>query len=337
MSDFEVSKYYNLSVYANSILGTNYNNALLTAVVDYSIAVKFGSVDLIQKQVMPYLPPNTPTDHTKYKYYLFQHRDKQVVLADFWIVGDSVEETEGLTYTIKLKNITSSQVSVIRDQLRLLGVAFDISQNYLISQEVNAVCLKYPDIIYITRSVYNDLCLDGNGPEKVKKITYGVSEEFEEPLISSLTLANIGSVRQLIDYVIYGVGSLNDHHYELGIPNTLTKGEMEYVKQNAISTLIRSESNDEEAVCGTFNKSELKYYELIPYVDNTNLYLIVVVEPGFLSVVTETKEVLEEHLLNILRHCYDNDTFNGIVVREYLGLRLRNHNFNLVKNRLDIK
>ena len=52
---------------------------------------------------------------------------KTLVLADVWIVASSIEETEGLNYTLRLSNITSSQLAIVRDQLRLLGIQFTVS------------------------------------------------------------------------------------------------------------------------------------------------------------------------------------------------------------------
>lgn len=127
MSTLNISRYYNLSVFANSVLGSSYRGAKLVSILDYSTAVKFASIDLINKQVYPYLPPGTLKDHTKYTYYLFKHQGKDIILADCWIVPGSVEESEGVNYTLTLSNITDRELSTIRDQLRLLGITFEIT------------------------------------------------------------------------------------------------------------------------------------------------------------------------------------------------------------------
>jgi hypothetical protein len=122
----QINKHYNFSVYANAVLGTSYTNTKLVSMLDYSTALKFANVALLHRQIFPYLPPGTPSDQTKYTYYLFQHNDKQIVLADLWILQDSLIETEGLNYTITLNNITSTELAVLRDQMRLLGLSFSI-------------------------------------------------------------------------------------------------------------------------------------------------------------------------------------------------------------------
>lgn len=126
MTTLTINKHYNFSVYANSILGTAYKNTKLISILDYTTALKFGNIELLHRQIYPYLPPNTLADHTKYTYYLFQYNGKTIVISDVWILQNSIEETEGLNYTLKLNNITSTQLTIIRDQLRLLGIAFDI-------------------------------------------------------------------------------------------------------------------------------------------------------------------------------------------------------------------
>lgn len=127
MTTLHINKHYSFSVYANSILGTNYRNAKLVAILDYKTALRFENIDLAHKQIYPYLPPNTLIDHTKYTYYLLDVNDKTVVIADTWIKQSSIEETSGQSYTVKLNNVTTHQLNIIRDQLRLIGVSFDIS------------------------------------------------------------------------------------------------------------------------------------------------------------------------------------------------------------------
>jgi hypothetical protein len=126
MATLEINKHYNFSVYANAVLGTVYKNTKLVSILDYTTALKFANIELLNRQVYPYLPPGTLKDHTKYTYFLFQYKDKTIVLADVWILDNSVEETSGLNYTLKLNNITSTQLAIIRDQMRLLGIDFDI-------------------------------------------------------------------------------------------------------------------------------------------------------------------------------------------------------------------
>lgn len=124
--EMKINNNYNFSVYANSILGASYKNALLVGVMNYESALKVSNVEAIQKQVYKYLPKGTPQDHRKYTYYHFKHRGVNVVLAEHWISSDSVEISTSQSYTITLDSVTDSQIKLIRDQLRLLGLDFKI-------------------------------------------------------------------------------------------------------------------------------------------------------------------------------------------------------------------
>lgn len=104
----------------------------------------------------------------------------------------------------------------------------------------------------------------------------------------------------------------------------ISKEEILYTKTKTQSYLKSKEYDNTQ-----------KCYDIVPLTSENNLTLLVVVEEGFLSVVTETKEALLEHLLTLLRHFYDNNTTDWIVRREYLDLRLNIGSFDLVKLRFD--
>lgn len=128
MTTLSVNTYYNFSLYANAVLGVNYKNARLVSVMDYKTALRFSNIVLTHKQVFPYLPDGTPSDQTKYTYYYFDSGNgKMVVLADVWLVSASVEVSSMRVTTIKLNNATTAEVNALRDQMRLLGLSFDIT------------------------------------------------------------------------------------------------------------------------------------------------------------------------------------------------------------------
>lgn len=125
--NLSINSYYNFSVYANSVLGAEYRNVKLVSVMNYQTAVKFSNVTLTHKQVYPYLPEGTPQDLTKYTYYLFKNKEVDLVLADVWIVESSIEIAQGMNYYLELKNISSSKMAMVRDQLKLLGITFTVN------------------------------------------------------------------------------------------------------------------------------------------------------------------------------------------------------------------
>lgn len=126
MQTLNVGFHYNFSVHANSILGASYKNVQLVSILDYYTALRHGNIPLQHRQIYPKLPEGTPSDATKYIYYLFRAANgKETVIADVWIVDSTIEQTQGFDQTLVMRNVTSTQVAIVRDQLRLLGISFD--------------------------------------------------------------------------------------------------------------------------------------------------------------------------------------------------------------------
>ena len=126
MTTLQINHYYELSVYVNSVLGKSYKSVKLVSILDYNTALKFANVDLLHRQIYPYLPVGTSTDNKKYTYYLFDMNGKQVVIAGEWMIPSSITEVVGVNYTLQLNGISPAQLSVVRDQLRLLGISYDL-------------------------------------------------------------------------------------------------------------------------------------------------------------------------------------------------------------------
>ncbi len=126
MSILSINKNYNLALYANPVMSSSYHNTKLLAILDYNNAIKHANIDLIQKQLYGYLPPGTSPKLADYTFYLFKYKDRDIVIADAWIIPGSVEVTTGINCTIRLDDVTMPQIAAVRDQLCLLGIRFEI-------------------------------------------------------------------------------------------------------------------------------------------------------------------------------------------------------------------
>lgn len=124
MLPLSINNHYDFSMHANAVLGANHTDARLVSILDYHTALKFDNVVLLHRQVLPFLPGGTLDDLTRYTYYLFKVGGKDVVLADVWIIPESIVLSNGTTHTLKLLNVSSGELAVVRDQLRLLGISF---------------------------------------------------------------------------------------------------------------------------------------------------------------------------------------------------------------------
>lgn len=126
MQTLRIGYHYSFSVYANAVLGSSFKNQRLVSVLDYQSALREDNIPLQHRQIYPFLPEGTPNDATKYTYYKFRDADgRERVFADVWLQEQTVEQTNGVDQTVILRNVTTSQCVVVRDQLRLLGISFD--------------------------------------------------------------------------------------------------------------------------------------------------------------------------------------------------------------------
>lgn len=124
--NYKVNGTYDFSVYANSVLGATYKNAVLQAELNYDVAVKFDNIEAKQRNVAGKLPKGTPTNYKEFKYLLFKVDGQDVVVAEHWIVPDSVNLSGSKSATITIQNASDRDIILIRDQLRLLGLNFSI-------------------------------------------------------------------------------------------------------------------------------------------------------------------------------------------------------------------
>ena len=118
----EVNSTYNFNTLAPSILQAAGTGMTLIGTVNYAIANTMINVSVQQRSIYPELPAGTPSDETTYKYYVFKDiNGKQVVLADAWIDQNSIVKVSMVTINISIGQCTSADMTVLQNQLNLLG------------------------------------------------------------------------------------------------------------------------------------------------------------------------------------------------------------------------
>ncbi|MEM5877740.1 MAG: hypothetical protein QXF12_02550 [Candidatus Aenigmatarchaeota archaeon] len=121
-----VGNIYNFNVYPNTVLGFRFLGYKLSSIMDFNTANKFANILNLHNIIYPYLPSGTPSNYMNYTYYMFVKNDRRVVVADAWIIPSSIEVTNEIETLIKLKNVNSTMLNVITEQLRVLGVSFEL-------------------------------------------------------------------------------------------------------------------------------------------------------------------------------------------------------------------
>jgi hypothetical protein len=134
MSNLIINQLYSFSTLAPSILGASYSSVRLVSIMDYASAVQNKNVELLQKQVEPYLLPGTPTDVKKYQFYKFQTRAavgptpaEYIVVADEWVTTEGFVAVTSVDAVVRINNVDAvADIAIITEQLRLLGYTFTV-------------------------------------------------------------------------------------------------------------------------------------------------------------------------------------------------------------------
>lgn len=113
---------YNLSTRAPGILGARLESARLEATLTYTVARKFENIDLMYRQIYPLLPSGTVDSVRACKYYLFSLPSKAtVMLADQWIVEDSVELVDGIEFSFTFRGMSIDDLNRILLVVNTMG------------------------------------------------------------------------------------------------------------------------------------------------------------------------------------------------------------------------
>lgn len=124
---------YTFSTIAPSVLGSTFTNVRLMESMGYSSALRYANIELLQRQILPYLLPGTPLDLKRYEFHRFHvgtdanNKPIYVVVADHWVTTDGFVLTSSVDAVIRIFNIDPVEsVQMVREQLRLLGFTFTI-------------------------------------------------------------------------------------------------------------------------------------------------------------------------------------------------------------------
>lgn len=191
--------------------------------------------------------------------------------------------------------------------------------------------MKTSRLFFVQRSMY-DLLLS-------KSFTL-------EDLIGILTYQRIGKkITPITTELIYQINSrvgcvLFNNNYGLDIRSSsdssykydeLSERELNYIKDEVINYLVL----DNNGPYITDTEDSVKCYEIVTSSTADTVYTVVVVEKGFLSLVTTNPETLTSVYRELIRHLFGNESVNFDLNREYLGLKMNPGIFDLVKLRAD--
>jgi hypothetical protein len=112
---FEIKGVYNFDVYPTVILGDDFNNVTILAILDYETALQTADIPAIHTNVFPYLPTGIPDDPSQYDYVRIRTASgAATILGIPWINLDTLELVESRRMTVKIEGVNSSDVERVR-------------------------------------------------------------------------------------------------------------------------------------------------------------------------------------------------------------------------------
>ena len=191
--------------------------------------------------------------------------------------------------------------------------------------------MKTSRLFFVQRSMY-DLLLSKSFTleDLIGILTYRMTGKKITPITTEL----IYQINSRVGYVLFNNKSdadirlSSDSSYKY---DELSERELNNIKDEVINYLVLD--NHEHYITDT--EDSAKCYEIVTSSTADIVYTVVVVEKGFLSLVTTNPETLTSVYRELIRHLFGNESVNFGLNREYLGLKMNPGNFDLVKLRAD--
>jgi hypothetical protein len=113
-----IKKSYSFDVYPSAILGTDFKNVTVLAIMDMDSASQIIDTAAAHVSIYPYLPSGTPNDPSKYTYIKIKTSSGiTTVLAVEWIKENTVTDVTSTSATVKIGGINPEDISRIRNAL----------------------------------------------------------------------------------------------------------------------------------------------------------------------------------------------------------------------------
>jgi len=121
----DVDRIYNFRTISNTILNGEYRNLRVTANLGFKQAVRYSGPlhDVVSvRQRLILATGKNLMEADKVRYLLLEDDyENEILLAEDWIIKDTVELVKSLTVDFTITGLTSSDITVINNMLNALG------------------------------------------------------------------------------------------------------------------------------------------------------------------------------------------------------------------------
>lgn len=115
---FQIGLTYNFDVYPVVLLGNNFKNVKVLAIMDRDSANTIGDTQAMHVNVYPYLPSGTPNNPASYNWIKVRLASGQIsVLGVPWINPESIVQVESRTAKVTIEDISADDLQGIRNAL----------------------------------------------------------------------------------------------------------------------------------------------------------------------------------------------------------------------------
>lgn len=125
---FQLKKTYNFNTLSAAILGAEYTNMKVKAMMTSDNAVKFRDIATLHASVKATIP-NLPESISDLTYILFEDTKQEVLVLPLeYIDTNSIQEVSSVNIRINISDCTTDDISTLRLRLKELGyINFTIS------------------------------------------------------------------------------------------------------------------------------------------------------------------------------------------------------------------
>lgn len=118
---FQIKKSYNFNTLAGVMLGQSYQSMKVISIMDSKQAIQYGDIMTTFNNVKTIIS-NLPSSVDDLTFILFENTDKEkVLLALEYIELDSIIEVKSIDIEMKLYDVTTEDLSIIRKAISELG------------------------------------------------------------------------------------------------------------------------------------------------------------------------------------------------------------------------
>ena len=117
----QVKKSYNFTLYPASILGVDFRNVLVMAIMDFDSAMALADVAALHTQVYPMLPQDVPDDPSQYNFVKVKTEVGVTILGIPWINAATIQEVTKQRLRILIEDADVGDIDIIRSALSLNG------------------------------------------------------------------------------------------------------------------------------------------------------------------------------------------------------------------------